>query len=91
MLKMRLSTTSNHFELDFQHDPVDGITTCAIREVTPAGRIVDTYRGTAYCHKTDQFCKAIGRKISFTRALQRNFSRRERGELWEQFLQMVKV
>ena len=44
-------------------------------------------RGEAMCQENDQFCKAIGRKIALTHALEDyvEFSKYERGKIWEAY------
>ena len=59
------------------------LVTCIIK-CGPAG-----YSGIAKCGKSDNFNKAIGRKIAFTRAL-KNIPRAERKELWEAYKQSHK-
>ena len=44
------------------------------------------YYGVALCHKKDQFCKAVGRKLSLARALRiAGLSKDERTKVWEDY------
>jgi len=48
------------------------------------------YYGTALCHKKDQFCKAIGRKLSLARALRKaGLSKEQRAKVWEDYRNMT--
>lgn len=60
--------------------PVKAETNCLIE--TPFGN----YLGTAYCSVLDQFNKAKGRKLAFTRALRvAPFDKVERAILWNDY------
>lgn len=65
--------------------PVAGYTACVIeREDAPA------YLATAYCSTVDQFSKATGRKVAFTRALRgAGFDKQTRTALWTQYWKQV--
>ena len=90
MIPLRITTTVNNFQLSFLHDHEARMTECWLRELTPTGTMVDIYRGHAYCHNKDNFCKATGRKIALTRALQHNFTRNERKQIWDQYFVKVR-
>lgn len=90
MIPLRLTTTTHEFQLTFIHDHEGRMTECFIREMSSSGRVVEVYRGHAYCHSKDNFCKSTGRKIALTRALQHNFNRNERRQIWQQYFERVK-
>lgn len=47
---------------------------------------------TAFCSIGDQFCKAVGRKISLTRALEKaNIDKTERRKIWDMYLENATV
>ena len=48
------------------------------------------FYGTALCHKKDQFCKAVGRKLSLARALRiAGLSKEQRKQVWEDYRMMT--
>lgn len=86
MLWMTLPTSKHRFGVEFYHDREADVTECTIYEYAPTSQVVlYKYRGVAYCHAKDTFCKESGRKISFTRAIMHDFNREERRALWQQY------
>ena len=44
----------------------------------------DILLGYAYCHPTDQFCRATGKKLALTRAIE-ELPRETRREVWRDY------
>lgn len=45
-------------------------------------------QGVTYCHSTDQFCRAIGRKIALQRAIE-HLPREARTQIWKAYFDFV--
>jgi hypothetical protein len=98
---MIISVKDKMYAVDFHHitQEPNRSTVCLIAPFDPnkkkptfkeyffsSGTSEPVIEGQAFCHENDQFCKATGRRLAFTRALQNGgFSQPERKEFWEQY------
>ena len=80
---MKIQTIKGEYNVKWQYVNIDGqrVTTCCdiYRD-----EILDGSSGYAVCSKDDNFCRATGRKIALTRALQ-NYPREFRREVWQAY------
>ena len=88
---MKLKAQNQEFEVRFKHDSFTHSTklrrtSCVIRD----DRDVLVGAGFAQCSENDHFEKAIGRKVSFTRALKSaNLPKEVRRELWKAYFEAI--
>ena len=85
---MKVETSAGTYFIDWKHKPVDPvldkvshITECIIKTEDNEPMNIDL----ALCSIKDNFCRAIGRKISLARAM-RYFDKSIRKEIWEAYL-----
>ncbi len=87
---MRFHLPSHDLDVRWAHwttglPGVKAVTVCEVRR-TDYPKEGDL--GVACCAEQDQFVKAVGRKLSFTRAIA-GYSRGQRGLLWAQYWQQT--
>ncbi|WP_448506364.1 hypothetical protein [Immundisolibacter sp.] len=90
MYEVRWYHTNNHIQGENRKG---SLTECIIfmQQAGNKGLLEVVGKGIARCSKKDNFCKAIGRKISLGRALEEGFEREGRKIFWETYLNKNKI
>jgi hypothetical protein len=104
-MRVFLENTHRLFAVYFKYfkyfADVQPLTECIIEEILPGDTPVREgfapvlVSGMAVCHENDNFYRALGRKIAFTRALHRAFEgepgRATRAAFWRAYLHEIKI
>ncbi len=81
---MRFQLSGQPYRVVFRYEPPDRVNRLTVCEILDGATGQEVALGAAECSPQDQFRKAIGRKVAFTRALRRAFPRQARGAVWAQ-------